>query len=66
MITLNGNYYTKRDLMNHLKCTKQQLATLQEKAFVDGLRIGNVLLFDEDDLLKLSQAKSLVRGYRCK
>ena len=66
MITLNGNYYTKRDLMNYLKCTKQQLATLQEKAFVDGLRIGNVLLFDEDDLLKLSQAKSLVRGYRCK
>ena len=63
MITLNGNFYTKRDLMNHLKCTKQQLATLQEKSFVDGLRIGNVLLFDEDDLLKLSQAKSLVRGY---
>ena len=63
MITLNGNFYTKRDLMKHLKCTKPPSITLQEKSFVDGLRIGNVLLFDEDDLLKLSQAKSLVRGY---
>ena len=63
MITLNGNFYTKRDLMDSLCCTRQQLATLLEKSMVRGIRVGNVLLYDDDDLLRLSQTKPLVRSY---
>jgi hypothetical protein len=61
---LNGNFYTKKELMQKLDCTKQQFETIKDKtSFINPIRVGQVDLFTDEDYLKLSQAKSLVRGY---
>lgn len=63
MLKLNGNFYTKKELMQKLGCSKQQFETIRDKTIVNPIKVGQVCLFSDDDLLKLSQAKSLVRSY---
>ena len=60
---LNGNFYTKKELMQKLNCTKQQFDTLKEKGYVEGRKIGQTLIFSDDDYLELSKAKTLIRSY---
>ena len=60
---LNGNFYTKKELMQKLDCTKQQFDTLKEKSYVEGRKIGQTLIFSDDDYLELSKAKTLIRSY---
>ena len=60
---LNGNFYTKKELMQKLDCTKQQFDTLKEKSYVEWRKIGQTLIFSDDDYLELSKAKTLIRSY---
>ena len=56
-----GKYFTKTNLKDELGLTTGQLDFVLQKNKINGVKIGNTTIFNEDQFIEIAKGRSIIR-----
>ena len=56
-----GKYFTKTHLKDELGLTTGQLDFVLQKNKINGVKIGNTTIFNEDQFIEIAKGRSIIR-----
>ena len=61
IIIEQGKYFTKTNLKDELGLTTGQLDFVLQKNKINGVKIGNTTIFNEDQFIEIAKGRSIIR-----
>lgn len=59
-----GIYRTKKDICSEFGISPQQFLLLLERSGVAGRKVGSTFIYDEFELIRLMETRTLIRRYK--